>query len=177
MTRSQASICHIQMECTSSIIARRSPRSVVDAERTTKPLRRIEKVQSTLIRSQTSRMPFAPAGAVTGIGSLPLTSLTSVIGAVAEFSAEIPFWPQLPRVSEAESVIGHGLGIVAGMIEPRSEGYGYRVKESRIDSLLETLHRSSGELTATNATGFVPSSVSGNGLHSTHPKGKPTIVA
>jgi hypothetical protein len=95
-----------------------------------------------------------PAGAVTGIGSLPLMSATAAIRAVAEVSPEIPFWPQLPRLSERESVIGQGLGIVADHIEPRNEGYGYQVKEGRVDSVLEILHRSSGELTPANAAGF-----------------------
>ena len=92
-------------------------------------------------------MPFMPAGAVTGIGSLPFISAASAIQAVADFSPEIPFWPQLPQLSERESIIGQGLGIVADLIEPRNEGYGYQVKEGRIDSVLEILHRSIGELT------------------------------
>lgn len=99
-------------------------------------------------------MPFIPAGAVTGIGSLPFTSAASAIRSIAEFSAEVPFWPQLPRLSERESAIGQGLGLVANLIEPRNEGYGYQVKEGRIDSLLEILHRSSGKLTPANAAGF-----------------------
>ena len=111
-------------------------------------------MRSSAIPSHTSRMPFTPAGAVTGIGSLPLMSIPSAIRSVAEFSAEIPFWPQLPRQSERETVIGQGLGIVADLIEPRNEGYGYQVKEGGIDSLLEILHRSNGELTPANAVGF-----------------------
>ena len=99
-------------------------------------------------------MPLIAAGAVTGIGSLPLTSITSAIRSVAEFSPEVPFWPQLPQLSEWEGVIGQGLGTVADLIEPRNEGCGYQVKEGRIDSVLETLHRSSGELTPANAAGF-----------------------
>src|SRR5882672_8546267 len=99
-------------------------------------------------------MPFAPVGAVTGIGSLPLTSITSAIRSVAEFSPEIPFWPQLPRLSEREAAIGQGLGALGDLIEPRNEGYGYQVREGRIDSVLEILHRSSGELTQANAAGF-----------------------
>jgi hypothetical protein len=39
-------------------------------------------------------------------------------------------------------------------IEPRTEGYGYQVKEGRLNSVLETLHRSSGKLTPANAAGF-----------------------
>ena len=111
-------------------------------------------MRSTAIRSHARRMPFVPAGVVTGIGSLPLMSMASALRSVAEFSPEVPFWPQLPRLSERESVIGQGLGIVGDHIEPRNEGYGYQVKEGRIDSVLEILHRSNGELTPANAAGF-----------------------
>ena len=75
------------------------------------------------------QMPSNLAGAVTGIGSLPFTCSKSAIEAVAEFSPEVPYWPQLPRLSERESIIGQGLGIVADLVEPRSEGYGYEVRE------------------------------------------------
>ena len=117
-------------------------------------MRRIGRVQSTSIPRHLSRIPFVPAGAVTGIGSLPLASVASAIRSVAEFSAEVPFWPQLPRLSERESVIGQGLGVVADLIELRNEGYGYQVKAGRIDSLVEILHRSNGELTPSNAASF-----------------------
>ena len=99
-------------------------------------------------------MPFVAAGAVTGIGSLPLTSITSAVRSVAKFSPEIPFWPQLPQLSERESIVGQGLGIVENLIEPRNEGYGYQVREGQLDSVLEGFHRSSGELTLANAAGF-----------------------
>lgn len=111
-------------------------------------------MQATAIKSHTSRMPFVAAGAVTGIGSLPLTSSTSAVRTVAELSPEIPFWPQLPQRSERESIVGQGLDIVENLIEPRDEGYGYQVKEGQLDSVLEILHRSSGELTSANAAGF-----------------------
>ena len=111
-------------------------------------------MQPTVIPSHTSRTPFVAAGAVTGIGSLPLTSITSAIRSVAEFSPEVPFWPQLPQLSERESIVGQGLAIVEDLIEPRNEGYGYQVKEGRLDSVLEILHRSSGELTPASAAGF-----------------------
>ena len=111
-------------------------------------------MQSTAIRSHTSRMPFVAAGAVTGIGSLPLTSIPSAIRSVAELSPEIPFWPQLPQLSERESIVSQGLGIVESLIGPRNEGYGFQVKAGQLDSVLEILHRSSGELTPANAAGF-----------------------
>jgi hypothetical protein len=114
----------------------------------------LKTVHTTAIKSATGRVPFVAVGAVTGIGSLPLTSITSAVRSVAEFSPEVPFWPQLPQLSERESIVGQGLGIVENLIEPRDEGYGYQVKEGQIDSVLEILHRSNGELTSANAAGF-----------------------
>jgi hypothetical protein len=111
-------------------------------------------MQSTAISSHAYRRFFVPAGAVMGIGSLPLTSVAAAIRSIAEYSPEIPFWPQLPRLSERERAIGQGLGILGDLIEARSEGYGYQVRAGRIESVLEILHRSTGELTAANAAGF-----------------------
>jgi hypothetical protein len=111
-------------------------------------------VSSGIIPIRGERPPFTPAGAVTGIGSLPFTSAASAILAVAEFSPEVPFWPQLPQLSERERFIGQGLGILTGSIEPRSDGYGYQVKDGQIDAVLEALHRSTGELSQENAVGF-----------------------
>ena len=111
-------------------------------------------MEATAIRSHSDRKPFVAAGAVTGIGSLPFTSITSAVRSVAEFSAEVPFWPQLPQRSDKESIVGQGLGIVETLIEPRNEGYGYEVKEGQLDSVLEILHRSDGKLSSTNASGF-----------------------
>src|SRR5215471_13976292 len=110
--------------------------------------------RSATTRNTPIRMPFIPAGAVTGIGSLPLRSPDSAIRSIAELSPQVPFWPQLPQVSERESIIGQGLGIVEDHIQPRSEGYGYQIKAGHIDAVLEILHRSDGHLTPDSAKGF-----------------------
>lgn len=80
--------------------------------------------------------------------------MNAALQSVAEFSAEVPFWPQLPRLSEREAAIGQGLGILGDLIEARSESYGYQVRAGRIDSVLSMLHRSTGELTPDHAAGF-----------------------
>ncbi|HXE63459.1 MAG TPA: hypothetical protein VN519_07950 [Bryobacteraceae bacterium] len=103
----------------------------------------------------THQNSFQPSGAVTGIGSLPFASVSEAIHAVAECSPRIPFWPQLPQLSQQESVIGQGLGLLDGLIEPRGGAYGYRVRPGRIDAVVEALHHSTGELTAVNAAGFM----------------------
>ena len=67
-------------------------------------------MQSTAIRSHTSRMPFVAAGAVTGIGSLPLTSIAGAVRCVAELSRKFPFGlnclnSQNERVSSARASV------------------------------------------------------------------------
>jgi hypothetical protein len=95
-----------------------------------------------------------PAGVVTGIGSLPHASTAEAIQFVAELSPEIPFWPQLPQRSKQELAVSQGLGILAGLIEPRTESYGYQVRAGHLESVLATLHRSDGQLAETHAAGF-----------------------
>lgn len=73
---------------------------------------------------------------------------------VAKLSPEVPFWPQMPQLSEQESIVGQGLGIVENLIERRNDRYGYQVKEGQLDSVLELLHQSSGALAPANAAGF-----------------------
>jgi hypothetical protein len=104
--------------------------------------------------TNTRRLPLGLAGTTTGIGSLPFTSSKSAIQSLAELAPEVPFWPQLPRVSRKESIIGQGLGIVADLIEPRNSGYGYQVKEGRIDAVIDAFHQSNGHLPPENASGF-----------------------
>jgi hypothetical protein len=111
-------------------------------------------LQSVARQAYKARKAFAPAGAVTGIGSLPSTSVLAAIESVVQHSAEIPFWPQLPQRSESESAVAQGLGCLAGLIEPRAEGYGYQVKAGQIDLVLERLRGSSGALPEDNAAGF-----------------------
>ena len=115
---------------------------------------RLTPIASANDRPRSVRVPFVPAGAVTGIGSLPFTSAASALDAVAHLSPEIPFWPQLPGLSDWESIIGQGLGMVADHLEPRSRGYGYQVKDGHVDRVLEILHRSDGKLKPENAAGF-----------------------
>jgi hypothetical protein len=66
----------------------------------------------------------------------------------------VPFWPQLPQRSESETAIAQGLGCLADLIEPRSQGYGYQVRPGQIDSVLQRLHGSDGVLAERSAAGF-----------------------
>jgi hypothetical protein len=73
-------------------------------------------------------MPFAAAGAVTGIGSLPLTSIPSAIRSVVEFSPEVPFWPiRFDKIGPWagcfwDSSCATGLLDLAGWLHPQDIG-------------------------------------------------------
>jgi hypothetical protein len=112
------------------------------------------KLQSAGRQPQNLRKSFTPAGAVTGIGSLPLSSVSAAIDAVAQYSPEVPFWPQLPQRSDSEGAIIQGFGCLADLIEPRREGYGFQVKPGQIDPVVDRLRGSSGALGEKNAAGF-----------------------
>jgi hypothetical protein len=83
-----------------------------------------------------------------------MTDAAAAVEFVREFSPQIPFWPQLPQLSERERVIGQGLGAVRDLIEPRRGAYGYRVKPGLLDEVLERFWHGSGALAASHATGF-----------------------
>lgn len=50
-----------------------------------------------------------PAGAATGIGSLPHRDPADAIGLIARTCPALPFWPQLPRRDPEEGMIAQGL--------------------------------------------------------------------
>jgi hypothetical protein len=102
------------------------------------------------------KIVLQPAGAVTGIGSLPTLASETAIQNVADLSPEIPFWPQLPQRSEQERAIGQCFGILTDRIKPRDEGYGYEVKDGFIDSVVDLLHHSRGSIEPANASAFDP---------------------
>ena len=59
----------------------------------------------------TSLLPAGlPPGCVTGVGSLPFVDADEAVEFVAEFSPELPFWPQLPMRAAGEGVIAQGMG-------------------------------------------------------------------
>jgi hypothetical protein len=94
------------------------------------------------------------AGSITGIGSLPHRAADEAVALVARRCHEIPFWPQLPQVSEWEGIIGQGLTVLGDLIEPRANGYGYEVKPGTVDAVVAALHGSTGALDSVGFAAF-----------------------
>jgi len=101
-----------------------------------------------------NQQPFFPNGAVTGVGSLPLTDSRAAVQFVAEYSPELPFWPQLPQRSSQEMQLEQAVGEALSLIEPRDGTYGYRIKAGKRTALLRFLAGGPATLTEQNASGF-----------------------
>lgn len=98
-------------------------------------------------------MDFLPAGRVTGIGSLPHLDADEAVRFVREFSSEIPFWPQLPQRSPAESMIPQMLPLLLDLLEAKSPSH-YEIKPNQLKIFLQRLRESDAKLSEESASGF-----------------------
>jgi hypothetical protein len=82
----------------------------------------------------------------------------SKVGAAAASALLAAVYPALLEIDDLSIEVDASQTQLAGMLadhlEPRNDGYGYQVKEGRIDSVLEIFHRSNGQSTPKNAAGF-----------------------
>ncbi len=97
---------------------------------------------------------FLPHSSITGIGSLPLTDVQTALRLVAQLCPEVPFWPQLPRLSEREYMIEQMLGSRIDFLTPRLAEYGYRVQPGLLQSFLQELQTGIASLDERYASGF-----------------------
>ena len=67
-------------------------------------------------------------GCVTGVGSLPFIDPDEAVAFVAEHCPQLPFWPQLPRRTAGEGVIGQGMGALIEYLEPSARPYCWAVR-------------------------------------------------
>ena len=102
-----------------------------------------------------SRRPdFLPMGAVTGMGSLPYTDPQAALRLIAQMCPEVPFWPQLLRLSVHEQMIEQALGACWICLVPHEIGYGYRLKPGQVQVCLDELSKGTAVLDEHAATGF-----------------------
>ena len=96
-----------------------------------------------------------PCGAVTGVGSLPLRDPGQAIRLVQRASPEIPFWPQLPGRSSAETSLLQFLGAAEPYVESDDPAR-LVVRSGMATRLLDALDSADGALDTERAAGFVP---------------------
>ena len=97
---------------------------------------------------------FCGDGAVTGVGSLPFVELSRAIDAIARFAPELPFWPQLRRMSPREAIIPQFLGPSFKYVVGVRGEYAYHVPADRLERFTASLAHADAKLEPANAAGF-----------------------
>lgn len=97
---------------------------------------------------------FRAAGAVTGVGSLPHDTPADAVSFVARHAPEVPFWPQLRRLSPRESMVPQTFGPALRYLTPVRGEHAYSVTANALDRFAEALEREAGRLEPANASGF-----------------------
>lgn len=95
-----------------------------------------------------------PPGCVTGVGSLPFVDADEAVEFVAEHCPELPFWPQLPRRTAGEGVIGQGLGTLIEYLEPSTRPYCWSVRRGAGPAFVAALDGPTAGLSPETAAGF-----------------------
>jgi hypothetical protein len=97
---------------------------------------------------------FCGDGAVTGVGSLPFTQPSRAIDLIARCAPDLPFWPQLRRLSPREAIIPQFLGpSFKHVVGVRGE-YAYHIPADRMDRFTASLAKDDARLEPANAAGF-----------------------
>jgi hypothetical protein len=97
---------------------------------------------------------FCGDGAVTGVGSLPFVEPARAIEFVVRHAPEVPFWPQLRRMSPREAMVPQLLGGAFKHVTPVRGEYAYQIPRDRIDRFVAALSRDDARLEPANAAGF-----------------------
>ncbi|MCI0452456.1 MAG: hypothetical protein L0Z51_08720 [Candidatus Latescibacteria bacterium] len=97
---------------------------------------------------------FCGDGAVTGVGSLPFVDAARAIDFVARCAPEVPFWPQLRRLSPREAAIPQVLGPAFKHVVVVRGEYAFHVPPDRMERFAAALAREDAKLEPGNAAGF-----------------------
>ncbi len=97
---------------------------------------------------------FRAACAVTGVGSVPHTDTARAIEFVARVAPEVPFWPQLRRLSAREAMLPQSFGPALRHLSQVRGEYVYTLPCDRVDRFVISLQREAGQLDPANAAGF-----------------------
>ena len=93
-------------------------------------------------------------GCVTGVGSLPFIDPDEAVAFVAEHCPQLPFWPQLPRRTAGEGVIGQGMGALIEYLEPSARPYCWAVRRGAESAFATALDGRDAGLSPETAAGF-----------------------
>lgn len=87
----------------------------------------------------TPDLGFSPAGLPLGIGSLPHRDPFRAVELVRDLCPEIPFWPQLPRLSPREGFVASCLGPALKEVRDDEDGFAFRLPRGRVPALVRAI--------------------------------------
>ncbi len=100
-----------------------------------------------------TRNRVEPWGSVTGIGSLPHTDPVAAVAFVAQYSPELPFWPQLPNYAPEEYMLLQMLTPVLDLVTQQSPAH-IDVEPGQLTTLCHRLRSAEATFAPRTAVGF-----------------------
>ena len=97
---------------------------------------------------------FSGGGAVTGVGSLPFLAAAPALEFIAHWCPEVPFWPQLRRMSPREAMIPQTFGAHTRQLSPLRGEHGYGIASDRAARFFDALERAEACFDPAHAAGF-----------------------
>jgi len=97
---------------------------------------------------------FCGAGAVSGVGSLPFMAAAPAIEFIARRCPEVPFWPQLRRMSPREAMLPQTFGANMRHLFALRDEHGFGINAARAGKFFDALERSDAVLDPSGAAGF-----------------------
>jgi hypothetical protein len=97
---------------------------------------------------------FSGNGAVCGVGSLPFLAAAPAIEFVARWCPEVPFWPQLRRMSPREAMLPQTFGGQFRHLSALRGEHGYGIATERVTRFFNALERADAVFDPACAVGF-----------------------
>jgi len=97
---------------------------------------------------------FCGEAAVSGVGSLPFRDADAAVRFVAEHAPEVPFWPQLRRMSPREAMLPQTFGPHFRHLVAVRDEHSYAIPPERLERVLAALEGSAPALAPASAAGF-----------------------
>jgi hypothetical protein len=97
---------------------------------------------------------FVGAGAVCGIGSLPFLAVAPALEFIARRCPDVPFWPQLRRMSPREAMLPQTFGANMRLLSAMRDEHGFGISAARAGKFFDALERSDAALDPACASGF-----------------------
>ena len=97
---------------------------------------------------------FSGMGALSGVGSLPFLATAPALEFIARWCPEVPFWPQLRRMSAREAMLPQTFGCHMRHLSALRDEHGFGISAGRAPRFFEALERSDAAFDPANAAGF-----------------------